>query len=133
MLVETADVDETEEVAAVEVPQFGAVLIYARPYGSSALPELYHLLAAAGRLKEHNRIVAAYHEGILYLVVAENTALKLCNSFQAVDFTTAEYYLFMVLKKFQMNPEVSTVYFDTPLSREQEMSLYRYFKAVECL
>ena len=37
------------------------------------------------------------------------------------------------LKKLQLNPEVSTVYFRTPLAEEEEMSLYRYFKSVERL
>ena len=57
----------------------------------------------------------------------------LCNSYEAVDFTTAEYFIFLALKRLQMNPEVSTVCFRTPLAPEQEMSLYRYFKAVEVL
>ena len=37
------------------------------------------------------------------------------------------------MKKLQLNPEVSTISFRTPLDAEQEMSLYRYFKAVEQL
>ena len=57
--------------------------------------------------------------------------LRLCNSFQAMDFTTAEYFLFMALKRLQINPEISAVYVRTPLEQEQEMSLYRYFKSVE--
>ena len=35
------------------------------------------------------------------------------------------------MKKLQLNPEISTVYFRAPLDPAQEMSLYRYFKAVE--
>ena len=59
--------------------------------------------------------------------------LLLANVFRAVDFTTAEYFLFMAVRKLQMNPEVSTVYFRTPLREDEEMSLYRYFKSVERL
>ena len=35
------------------------------------------------------------------------------------------------MKSLQLNPEVSTVCTRMPLSAEQEISLYRYFKAVE--
>ena len=31
----------------------------------------------------------------------------------------------------QLNPEVSTISFRTPLSEDDEMSLYRYFKSVD--
>lgn len=70
-------------------------------------------------------------DGRLYLVIAQGRSLLLCNSFQAPDFTTAEYFIFMAMKKLQLNPEVSTICFRTELQEEQEMSLYRYFKNVE--
>ena len=34
------------------------------------------------------------------------------------------------MKQLQLNPEVSTVHFRTPLDMDSSMSLYRYFKAV---
>jgi len=37
----------------------------------------------------------------------------------------------MAMKKLQLNVEMSSIYFRTPLSEEQEMSLYRYFMNVE--
>ena len=82
---------------------------------------------------EYNKIFASYIDGYLYLAVAQGKSLLLANVFEAIDFTTAEYFIFLTLKKLQLNPEVSTITFRTPLSDEQEMSLYRYFKAVEIL
>ena len=35
------------------------------------------------------------------------------------------------MKKLQLNPEMSTITFRTPLSEAEEMSLYRYFRAVD--
>ena len=72
-------------------------------------------------------------DGYLYLVIAQGKSLLLCNSYQAPDFTSAEYFIFLALKKLQLNPEVTTICFRTPLTEEQEMSLYRYFKSVESL
>ena len=44
--------------------------------------------------------------------------------------TTAEYYIFLTLNTLQLNPEISTICWRTPLDAEDEMSLYRYFKSV---
>ncbi|MBQ1750705.1 MAG: DUF3822 family protein, partial [Bacteroidales bacterium] len=71
--------------------------------------------------------------GYLYLVIAQGKSLLLCNVYEAVDFTTAEYFIFLALKKLQLNPEISTVSLHTPVSGDEEMSLYRYFKSVESI
>ena len=35
------------------------------------------------------------------------------------------------MKKFQLNMEMTVIYFRTPLDAGEEMSLYRYFKSVD--
>ena len=97
------------------------------------MPEIYYMLRDVLKISEYNRILASYMDGVLYLVVAQGKTLLLCNTFKAPDFTTAQYFIFMVLKKFQLNPEMSSITFRTPLNEEQEISLYRYFKSVETL
>ena len=68
---------------------------------------------------------ASESTSVVYFIPAE--------FYQAPDFTTAKYFIFLALKKLQLNPEVSTICFRTPLDEDQEMSLYRYFKSVEQL
>ena len=149
MLSEVADLAPEDMVEAIAVPQFASVLLYSdatggslprviaemvlRTDGSKAhpLPEVYYMLSSLESIAEYNKIVASYIDGYLYLVIAQGRTLLLCNAYAAQDFTTAEYFLFMALKKLQLNPEVSTVFFRTPLAEEDEMSLYRYFKNVE--
>lgn len=97
------------------------------------LPEFHFLLTEGYRVSSYNKIIAAYAEGRLYLVVFQGKNLMLCNSFEAPDFTTAQYYIFMALKNLQLNPEASTIYFRTPLSAEEELSLYHYFQDVKKL
>ena len=70
---------------------------------------------------------------MLYLAIAQGRTLMLCNVYPASDFTTAQYFIFLAMKKLQLNPEMSTICFRTPLDHEQQMSLYRYFKSVENL
>ena len=150
-LADVAYLSDTDMVEAVSVPEFAAVLIYSNSIGETLskvisdtvlridgtkavpLPELYFMLRQVPFLTDYNKILASYVDGCLYLVVAQGKSLLLCNSFQAPDFTSAEYFIFMTLKKLQLNPEVSTICFRTPLTEEQEMSLYRYFKSVEQL
>ncbi len=148
-LSEVVVIEETDKVGYIPVPEYGAVLVYSNSIdeslsrvisqtvflkgGSSVevIPEMFYVLRDLSRCTEHNRIVASYHDGYLYLAIAQDSALKLCNVFEAVDFTTAEYFIFLCLKNLQLNPEMSTITFRTPLGEPERMSLYRYFKAVE--
>lgn len=142
---------DEDQVSSVEVPDFGAVLVYSNSIDESlskvisqsvlttsgekaeVLPEMYFILRELRNISEYNKILASYMDGHLHLAVAQGRTLLLCNVFDAADFTTAEYFIFMALKKFQLNPEVSVIRFRTPLSKNEEMSLYRYFKSVEVI
>ncbi len=148
-LSEVVALSESDPVDSVEIPEHAAVLLYSNAIGetlskvmsetvlkmdgtkASPLPEMYYMLRQLSELQDYNKILASYMDGYLYLVIAQGKSLLLCNSFRAQDFTTAEYFIFLCLKKLQLNPEVSTISFRTALTDEQEMSLYRYFKNVE--
>ena len=151
---ELADVVNLPEGATVEyvpVPDFAAVMVYSNNIGgtlhkvlsesvlkvdgskSKPLPELYYMLSSLSQISDYNRILASYMDETLYLVISQGKTLLLCNTYHAPDFTTAEYFLFMAMKKLQLNIEMSSVYFRTPLAEEQELSLYRYFMNVEHL
>ena len=149
ILSETVNLADSDIVEFVEVPHFASVLVYsnsigeslskvisdmvARTDGSKAtpLPELYHMLMQLPGIPDYNKILASYKDGYLYLAVAQGRTLLLCNAFQALDFTTAEYFIFLVMKKLQLNIEMSSIYFRTALHEDEEISLYRYFKNVE--
>ena len=147
-LAEVVKLRDNDFVETVAVPSLGATLVYSNSLDESlskvvaqpvlptsgtpvrVLPEMYCLLRELDGISEYNKIVAAWHGDHLHLVIAQGRSLCLANVFEAPDFTTAQYFLFLALKRLQLNPEVSTVHFRTPLSPEDEMSLYRYFKAV---
>ena len=150
-LEEVVALRETDQVEYVRIPSLGATLVYSNSIDESlskvisqtvlttdgdtarVLPEMYFLLQDLSLCTEYNKIIASFKDGWLHLAVAQGKSLLLANVYEAVDFTTAEYFIFLAMKKFQLNPEVSTITFRTPLSSEEEMSLYRYFKAVEIL
>ncbi len=149
MLAETVTLSDSDVVGYAALPGLGAVAVFSttvdgslarvlheslrRTDGSKGLlvPEQYFMLKSLETISEYNKVVASYADGYLHLVVAQGKTLLLCNSFEAPDFTTAEYFVFMVLRKFQLNPEVTTIYFRTPLSEAEEESLYGYFHSVE--
>ena len=132
LLSEVVSLDDNDTIGYIRVPQFDAVLVFSNAIGgSSVLPEVFYMLQCLQDIQEYNKIVASWSDGRLCLVVAQGKSLMLCNSFEAEDFATAEYFLFLVMKKLQLNPEVSVVHFRTALTQEQELSLYRYFRSVE--
>ena len=132
LLAEVASLKGDEVVKWVDVPRYDAVLVYAVPSEDvEAMPELYHVLEALPLCRDYNKIVASHKEGNLYLAIAQGGSLLLANVFEAPDFTTAEYYIFLALKQLQLNPEVSTICLRSFIGPEEEMSLYRYFKSVE--
>ena len=151
ILSDTVLLGDEDEVRHILVPEFAAELVYSLTIGemlsrtvsqavldndgrpAEVLPEMYYILRDLGRIDEYNRIVASYASGYIHLGISQGRSLLLANVFRAEDFTTAEYFLFMAVKKLQLNPEVSSIYFRTPLTQEEEMSLYRYFKSVERL
>ncbi len=150
-LSEVVELSESDSVDFVEIPDRAAVLLYSNSIGETLskvihetvlrtdgskvapLPEMYFMLRQLNDLQDYNKILASYRDGYLYLAIAQGKSLLLCNTYQAQDFTTAEYFIFLAMKKLQLNPEVSTISFRTELSDEQEMSLYRYFKNVEII
>ena len=151
ILGEVVSVGDSDSVNHVTVSEFGAVLVYSSSIGgtlprvlsqtvlktdgstSEPRPCVYYMLNSLRRMSEYNKIVAAFADGWIYLVIAQGSTLLLCNCFRAPDFTTAEYFIFLAMKRLQLNPEVSSITFTTPLKEEEEMSLYRYFRGVDAV
>ena len=149
LLSDVVSLKEDERVESIYVPEYGAVLLYSNNIGetltkvvsetvmrtdgskASPLPVMYYMLKSLGKIQDYNKIVAAYKDGVVYIALAQGSTLLLCNSYKAPDFTTAQYFIFLAMKKLQLNPEMSSISFMTHLDYEQEMSLYRYFRSVE--
>ena len=148
LLSDVVALEPGDATGYVRIPELGAVLLFSTTIGESLsrvlsqtvltasgaqapiLPEMYYILKALPACEDYNKVVASYRDGWLHLAIAQGRSLLLANVFAAPDFTTAEYYLFLALKRLQLNPGVTTVCFRTPLESEAEMSLYRYLKPV---
>lgn len=150
LLSSVAPVPENAAVHRIELPEHDAVLLWAdgesllaaaiaealRVAGCGTvrmIPELYRLIKLLPGISSYNKVLCSYDGQTLFLLVAEGRNLKLCSSFAASGFTTAEYWIFNAVRSFQMNIEVTDVFFATPLTQEEEISLCSYFKSVEML
>lgn len=130
-LAEVASLGEDAEVKHIEIPEYDAVLICTADEDSAVFGnEMVRLLGRLWDCPEYNRILCSIRDGRLFIAVAQGKTLLLANAFEIQDFTTAEYYIFLSVKSMQINPEMSTVCWLSELDAEEEMSLYRYFKAV---
>lgn len=150
-LADVVRLDDSDQVEFIRMPRLGAVMLFSNNIGETLsrmitqtvyttdgyqariLPEMYYMLEALDRCGDYNKIIASYADSYLHLVIAQGKSLQIANTFKAPDFTTAEYFIFSTMKKLQLNPEVSSICFRTPVTTEQEMAMYRYFKSVEVL
>lgn len=128
-LSEVAFLGEAEKVHTADLPEYDSTLVYA----GAEVPELYNVLKALDRCPDHFKTVASIKDGWLHLAVARGKELLFANVFKAAAFSTAQYFIFNVMKSLQMNLEMSSVYFLSPLTREEKLSMYRYLKSVEKL
>ena len=144
-----ASIREEDSVDYISIPEFDSILVFSNSIDESlstvisntvysdngsrtiVLPEMYYLIKSLAECEDYNKIVASYSDSHLHLVVAQGKTLLLANVYDAPDFTTAEYFIFLAMKKLQLNPEMSAICFRTPLQDDEMMSLYRYFKTVE--
>lgn len=131
-LAEVANIKEGTKVEHIDIPQYDAVLIYTVGEDSDVSGlVMADILRALPGCSEYNKILCSIADDNLYLAIAQGKSLLLANSYKVQNFTSAEYYIFLALKSLQLNPEVSTICWMSSLDADDEMSLYRYFKAVE--
>lgn len=149
LLSASVRLEESDSVEWKELPNLGVVEIYSLDksrlchiiYGMldkegaeiNFYPEIHELLERGYQVDSYNKVVASYADGRLYLVIFQGKNLMLCSSYEAPDFATAQYYIFLAMNKLQLNTEVSNIYFRNTLLPEEELSLYNYFKAVKSL
>ncbi len=151
LLSEVASIEDAGNVAYEPVPEMKSILVFSNSVGETlskaaaetvlradgnkakVLPEVWYMLSGLSAIPEYNKVIASFADGYLYLVIAQGKSLLLCNSYHVQDFVTAEYFIFLAMKRLQLNLEMTAVYFRTPLEQSDEMSLYRYFKSVDYL
>ena len=119
-LSETVALGNDDEVGHIGLPEYAAELVY-----SLSIGEMLSRAISQAVLDGEGKAARILPE--MYFILKD---LQKVDEYNRI---VASYFLFMAVRKLQLNPEVSSVYFRTPLKEEEMMSLYRYFKSVERL
>ena len=132
LLSQVIEVSPTETVQYVELPAFEAVLLFV-PGPEDAKPHIYDLLGRLADIPDYNKVLICIDGPALHLAIAASDKLLLANSYKAEDFTTALYYIFAAMRDFQINPQMTTLYYKGEIGYESQEVLFSYFKGVERL
>ena len=117
-LKEAGEVMEGSRTGHIDIPQYDAVLVYTKDEdGVVSFTTVADMLQRLPVCPEYNKILCRRSAGRIYLAIAQGKQLLLVNAFDAADFTTAEYFIFLAVKSLQINPEVSTISWSGELSR----------------
>lgn len=130
LLSQAVQLDGNDEAKYQELPEFQAVLVYASNSGQGK-PVIADLLAVLPSIDEHNKVVAHFDGSELDIAIAEGSKLLFANTYEVSDHVSGEYFIFAAMRQFQMNPEVTVVYFygDAPFKMKND--LIRFCKGVE--
>lgn len=131
ILSEAVQLSEQDKVIYKELPLYKAVLVYVST--DAAAPVIAELLDGTQAIPEHNKVIASLKDDCLHLVIVTGEKLLLANSYPAPDHITAEYFIFAAMKRFQINPQISTVYIKSGAKPEMLDDIVRYCKGVETL
>ncbi len=133
ILSEVVPLKDTDIVQHIELPDYKAVLVYARQRDnkSPSEPPITELLRFAPSISAHNRLVAALDSNYLYIVLAEGEKLLLANAYPAADIVTAQYFIFAALREFQINPRVTTIHFHGEIPSALTEEMFKHFRSVE--
>lgn len=141
MLSRLHNIEPTDHIISINLEDQRAVLIYVIPDvilsntlkvqpNAEFYPISYYLLDRVSLTLDNNKVLVHFSENIVHIVVAEKEKLLIANSFPASDFTTAEYYIFLVMKEVCFNTESTTLYVSGIIKAEEEAKLKLYFKGV---
>ena len=133
ILSEVVPLKDTDIVQHIELPDYKAVLVYARQSDnkSPSEPPIAALLRFAPSISAHNRLVVSLDKEFIYIVLAEGKKLLLANAYPAIDIVTAQYFIFAALREFQINPRVTTLYFHGEIPAALTEEMFRHFRSVE--
>lgn len=134
--------EELEEIDVVEISDEQAVILFAvnstfmnfikdiQP-DFKVYPSIYPMISRISSLQDYNKIFFQFYKGIVHIIAAEGSRLVYCNSFPAIHFNTALYFLLLTLKEVQFNPEITTVYVSGNLKDFEIMDISKYFSKVK--
>ncbi len=134
--------EELDEINNIYYPNEDMVLVFAanstllnliKEYQPvfTLYPMVFLFLSYLPLFKEHNKISFHYMKGVATIVAAEGERIVYCNSFPAMHFNSALYFLLLALKETQFNAEQTTVYISGNIKDLEIFDIAKYFSTVK--
>lgn len=135
-LVEQFSLSPDAQVYSFALDDEGAVIVYSVPQqddAESLPPFVAKLVRHAKAIGEYNKVVFHYsaQRGISHIIIYAGDELKLANSFKVDSFESALYFLFLSIKRLQMNPQQCVVNVCWGIPQQSIGMVSRFFKGVE--
>ncbi len=135
------DLEDLEEVDYVRCEKEGLAIVFAADStlincikavqpDFKLLPSVYFPVKYLKTFEDHNKIYVQYFKGLVHVVIYEGDRLMLCNSYPALHFNSALYFIFLALKSVHFNTEMTTIYAAGNFSTNDLADLTKYFPKV---
>lgn len=94
-------------------------------------PTVYPFLSYLPHFPEYNKLLFSYHRERTIIVATEGERIIHCCSYPTQHFNTGLYFLFLILKEIQFNPEQTTVYIHGTIKEIDIYNIATYFSQVK--
>ena len=95
------------------------------------VPSVYPFIKNAKFFPDNNKLFAQYHKGHVHIVITSGTKMIFCNSFPALQFNTALYFMILSLQQSGIKQEEASVILSGNIREEDVNSLVKYFPKVK--
>lgn len=125
------EITEQEEVRGMDVPDYGAALLFAyKSGGEDMVPSAFGLLEKMTGIPEAHKLSARFSDGLVTVCIADRDHLLVLCSYKVMTFTDALYYVFVAMKDVMFEPDHSSLYWCGSVSDENVATMKRYFEKV---
>ena len=118
IMADLFDIQESRPIYSLDVPHYGAKLIYCWEEENGHLkpikelvPTVFLHIEQLPKIQEHNKLIMDFRQESkeCCILLAEGDRLIGVNCYHTADFGTAIYYMLELLNKSQINPQQSVV------------------------
>ncbi len=134
--------DDLEYINTIDVPKYNMKLVYCADstlvniisqYHSNLniYPASYLFISSLCYYQEHNKVLFSFDGESVSIVALDGNKLIFLNSFPAIHFNSALYFLLLSVKEIQFNPEQTTVFVNGKISDLEISDMAKYFSQIK--
>ncbi len=94
-------------------------------------PAAYLFISALPYFEGHNKVLFSFDGANVTILAMEGSKLIFMNSFPAVHFNSAFYFLMLAVKEIQFNPEQTTVFVNGKIADLEIADMAKYFSHIK--